>query len=49
MTTTLRMFAAAFATLAATALFPPAATAQSEQQRLVNAAEVTLGNFMRDP
>jgi lipid-binding SYLF domain-containing protein len=49
MTTTLRMFAAAFATLAATALFSPAVTAQSEQQRLVNAAEVTLANFMRDP
>jgi len=49
MTKTLRMFAAALATLATTALLSPVATAQSEQQRLVNAAEVTLQNFLRDP
>ena len=44
-----RMMTAALATLAATALIAPAASAQSEQQRLVDAATVTLGNFMRDP
>ncbi len=44
-----RMMTAALATLAATALIAPAASAQGEQQRLVDAAAVTLGNFMRDP
>jgi lipid-binding SYLF domain-containing protein len=43
------MLTAALATLAATALIAPAASAQGEQQRLVDAAAVTLGNFMRDP
>ena len=49
MTRTLRMIAAAFAAVAATALFAPVASAQSEQQKLVNAADATLANFMRDP
>jgi lipid-binding SYLF domain-containing protein len=31
------------------ALFAPAASAQSEQQKLVNAADATLTNFLRDP
>jgi len=44
-----RMITAALATLAATVLITPAASAQGEQQRLVDAAAVTLGNFMRDP
>ena len=30
-------------------LMSPAATAQSEQQQLVNAANTTLSNFLRDP
>ncbi len=30
-------------------LFATAAQAQSEQQQLVNSAETTLGNFLRDP
>lgn len=46
---TYRRIVAAFVAVAATALLAPAASAQGEQQRLVNAAEVTLGNFMRDP
>ena len=49
MNRTYRRIVAAFAAVAATVLFAPAASAQGEQQRLVNAAEVTLGNFMRDP
>jgi len=39
MTRTLRMFAAAFAAVAAAALFSPTVSAQGEQQRLVNAAK----------
>ena len=31
------------------ALFAPAAMAQSEQQKLVNAAQTTLSTFLRDP
>ena len=34
---------------ASSALFVPAAQAQSEQQQLVNEAEKTLSNFLRDP
>jgi lipid-binding SYLF domain-containing protein len=34
---------------ASAALFVPAAQAQSEQQQLVNGAEKTLSNFLRDP
>jgi len=49
MTRTFRTFAAAFAAVAAIALYVPVASAQSEQQKLVNAADATLANFMRDP
>ena len=49
MTATFRKLLAALALVAATALLAPPASAQSEQQRLVNAAEATLSNFMRDP
>jgi lipid-binding SYLF domain-containing protein len=49
MTRTLRTFIAALSACVAATLFAPGASAQGEQQRLVNAAEVTLGNFMRDP
>jgi len=49
MFSTLRTISAAFAAVTAATLFAPSALAQGEQQRLVNAAEVTLGNFMRDP
>ncbi len=34
---------------ASSALFATAAQAQSEQQQLVNSAETTLSNFLRDP
>ncbi len=34
---------------ASAALVAPAAIAQSEQQQLVNSAETTLSNFLRDP
>jgi lipid-binding SYLF domain-containing protein len=34
---------------ASSALFVPAAQAQSDQQKLVNEAEKTLSNFLRDP
>jgi len=46
---TFRVFAAAIAAVAAAALFAPAASAQSDQQKLVNAADTTLANFLRDP
>lgn len=46
---TFRVFAAAIAAVAAAALFAPAASAQSDQQKLVNAADATLSNFLRDP
>jgi len=49
MITQFRNIAAAFVAVAAASLFPVSASAQSEQQRLVNAADVTLSNFMRDP
>jgi len=49
MTRTFRTFIAALSACVAATLFAPGASAQGEQQRLVNAAEVTLGNFMRDP
>ncbi len=49
MITQFRNIAAALVAVAAASLFPVAASAQSEQQRLVNAADVTLSNFMRDP
>jgi lipid-binding SYLF domain-containing protein len=35
--------------VAALAAFAPLAAAQSEQQKLVNAAQTSLSNFMRDP
>jgi lipid-binding SYLF domain-containing protein len=41
--------AVALVAVAAASLFPVSASAQSEQQKLVNAADVTLSNFMRDP
>ena len=34
---------------ASASLFAPAAQAQTEQEKLVNASEATLSNFMRDP
>jgi lipid-binding SYLF domain-containing protein len=34
---------------ASASLFAPAAQAQSDQEKLVNASEATLSNFMRDP
>lgn len=49
MITQFRNIAAAVVAVAAATLFPVSASAQSEQQRLVNAADVTLSNFMRDP
>ena len=49
MITQFRNIAAALVAVAAASLFPVSASAQSEQQRLVNAADVTLSNFMRDP
>jgi lipid-binding SYLF domain-containing protein len=49
MTGTFRSFAAALVAVAAVSLFPAPASAQTEQQKLVNAADATLANFMRDP
>ena len=49
MITRFRNIAAALVAVAAASLFPVSASAQSEQQKLVNAADVTLSNFMRDP
>jgi lipid-binding SYLF domain-containing protein len=49
LTASFRPFLAALATVASVAFLATPASAQSEQQRLVNAAEATLGNFMRDP
>ena len=49
MTPILRTLLASLAAFASAVLFVPAASAQSEQERLVNAAEVTLQNFLRDP
>src|SRR5258705_11924226 len=39
----------AFAATASLVLAPVPAMAQSEQQRLVNQADTTLSNFLRDP
>jgi lipid-binding SYLF domain-containing protein len=49
MNTQFRNIAAAIVAVAAVSLFPATASAQSEQQKLVDAADVTLTNFMRDP
>jgi lipid-binding SYLF domain-containing protein len=49
LTPILRTLLASLAAFASAVLFVPAASAQSEQERLVNAAEVTLQNFLRDP
>ena len=49
MITRFRNLAAALVAVAAASLFPVSASAQSEQQKLVNAADATLSNFMRDP
>ena len=45
-----RLLTASLALFAAAVAFAPlSATAQSEQQRLVNQADTTLNNFLRDP
>jgi SH3 domain-containing YSC84-like protein 1 len=49
MTPSFRNIAAALVAVAAVGLFPASASAQAEQQKLVNAADVTLSNFLRDP
>jgi len=49
MTPSFRNIATALVAVAAVGLFPASASAQSDQQKLVNAAEVTLQNFLRDP
>jgi lipid-binding SYLF domain-containing protein len=49
MTRTFRTLTAAIAATAAIAFFAPVASAQSEQQKLVDAADATLSNFLRDP
>ena len=49
MITQFRNIAAALVAVAAASLFPVSASAQSEQQKLVDAANVTLSNFLRDP
>ena len=49
MITQFRNIAAALVAVAAASLFPVSASAQSEQQKLVDAADVTLSNFLRDP
>jgi lipid-binding SYLF domain-containing protein len=49
MITQFRNIAAAVVAVAAASLFPVSASAQGEQQKLVNAADATLANFMRDP
>ncbi|TMG97161.1 MAG: lipid-binding SYLF domain-containing protein, partial [Betaproteobacteria bacterium] len=47
--TNLRAATLALAATASLALAPVPAMAQSEQQRLVNQADTTLSNFLRDP
>src|SRR5438552_7377226 len=47
--TNLRAATLALAATASLALAPVPAAAQSEQQRLVDAADTTLSNFLRDP
>ena len=44
-----KLMSTAFVAAAALGFTAGAAQAQSEQQKLVNAADVTLSNFMRDP
>ena len=46
---TIRTIGIAFALAASAALVAPTAQAQGEQQNLVNAADATLTNFLRDP
>jgi SH3 domain-containing YSC84-like protein 1 len=49
MTSSFRSIIAAVATSIAVIAFAPAAIAQSEQQKLVDSADATLSNFLRDP
>jgi len=49
MTKLIRSLVAVLAATLPLALFAPAAAAQSEQQQLVNKADTTLQNFLRDP
>jgi lipid-binding SYLF domain-containing protein len=49
MNTLFRNIAAAIVAVLAVSLFPASASAQSEQQKLVDEANATLTNFLRDP
>jgi lipid-binding SYLF domain-containing protein len=46
---TFRTMGVALLVAASAALMAPAAQAQTDQEKLVNASEATLSNFMRDP
>jgi lipid-binding SYLF domain-containing protein len=49
MTSSIRSIIAAVATSIAALAFAPVALAQAEQQKLIDAADATLSNFLRDP
>ena len=49
MTSSFRSIIAAVATSIAVVAFAPAAFAQAEQQKLIDSADATLSNFVRDP